>query len=242
MRSWLKKLESAIKYTVFHPQWLSNRYHKNSRKILAALDGVTILEIGSGDSQLNSLLKPSNLLVTVDYPATNRRYNHSPDIFADAALLPVRNESIDAALLLEVAEHVIHDVDSIKEVYRVLKHSGKFYFSVPFIYPMHDQPYDFRRYTLHGVKVLLSDNGFVIEKIIQHGNSIVTALQLINLGVLELCKKSLQSYLAAGAMLTALLYPVCILINILALPAIFFNSLNASCFGYFVIAKKSTGD
>lgn len=242
MKSWLKKLESFLKYTALHPQWLSNRYHRHSRKMLATLDQATILEVGSGNSQLDSLIRPSNHLIKVDYPITNKRYSSTPDIFADAVKLPVKGECMDAALLLEVAEHIAHDEDSIKEIYRVLKPSGVFYFSVPFIYPMHDQPYDFRRYTIHGLNNLLLENGFTIEKTIQHGNSIVTALQLINLATLELCRKTLQRNTILGALLSISLYPLCLLVNLVACPCIPFNALNISCFGYFVIARKVHGD
>jgi len=198
MKIWLEKLLTSIRFTILHPQWLSNRYHKISRKLLTTIDKSIVLEIGSGNSNIGLLLKPSNHLITLDYPATNKRYKSHPDIFADAAQLPVKSESVDAALLLEVAEHIAHDVVSIKEVFRVLKKSGIFYFSVPFIYPMHDQPNDYRRYTLHGVKMLLADNGFNIDKIYQHGNSVVTAFQLVNLSILELCQNAYLSNLLAN--------------------------------------------
>ena len=238
MESWLKKLGSFFKYTILHPQWLSHRYHKASQKILKTLNDSVILEIGSGDSNIGTLINSSNQLIKLDYPATNQRYNQAPDIFADSAKLPVADSSVDTALFLEVAEHVAHDKESIQEIYRILKPGGKFYFSIPFIYPMHDQPYDFRRYTLHGIKSLLSENGFEILKIIRHGNSLVTALQLVNLSILELCKNALDRNSVTGLLLILFSYPICILINLLALIAIPINNLNAACLGYFVIANK----
>ena len=239
MKIWLKKLFQSIKFTILHPQWLSNRYHKISRKTLSTLDKAIVLDIGSGNSKHCAEIKLRNHLITLDYPATNKRYNAHPDIFANATHLPVKDESVDATLLLEVAEHIVHDKNSIKEIYRILKPSGKFYFSVPFIYPMHDQPHDYRRYTLHGIRILLADSGFKIENISQHGNSVITALQLINLSILELCQKTLESNPVGGAIIIALAYPLCILINLIALPALPLNSLNASCFGYFIVATKT---
>jgi hypothetical protein len=34
---------------------------------------------------------------------------------------------------------------------------------VPFVFPLHMEPYDFRRLTLHGVQRLAADHGFAVE-------------------------------------------------------------------------------
>jgi len=238
MNSWMKKLNSSIKYTILHPQWLSNRYHRISQKELTSIENSVVLEIGSGDSSLESLIGPSNQSLKLDYPKTNQRYTKKPAIFADAAHLPVKDGSIDAVLFLEVAEHIPQDKKPIKEISRILKPGGLLYFSVPFIYPMHDQPYDYRRYTVHGINALLSEHGFSVKNIKQHGNSFVTALQLLNLSILELCKNALSKNLLSGIILILLFYPVCMLVNIAGGLGIPLTNLNASCFGHFVVAEK----
>ena len=35
--------------------------------------------------------------------------------------------------------------------------------TVPFVFPLHMEPYDFRRLTLHGVQRLAADHGFRVE-------------------------------------------------------------------------------
>ncbi len=59
--------------------------------------------------------------------------------------------------MLEVLEHVSEPQRAAAAVARVLRPGGILIASTPFMLPMHDQPFDFFRYTLHGLYWLFRD-------------------------------------------------------------------------------------
>jgi SAM-dependent methyltransferase len=79
-----------------------------------------------------------------------------PNILADITNLPIENNSIDVVLCTEVLEHLENPTACNMEIQRVLKKDGIVFYSVPFLYPIHADPYDFRRYSPDGLRLLLS--------------------------------------------------------------------------------------
>ena len=156
----LLQLGNHLKGTILHPQWLTDRFHPISRRHLREIQRCVVLDIGSGSSSHEGLLGSTNSLYRLDYPETNRRYGESPDVYADASSLPIRSGSVDVVLLLEVLEHIPQHLQALREIHRVLKPGGSFCTSIPFIYPIHDAPNDYRRFTIHGVRLLLRENRF----------------------------------------------------------------------------------
>ena len=234
----MRRILEPFRNTFLHPQWLSLRYHRNSRRYLREIAGCRVLDIGSGDSEQYALMGPDCQLLRLDYPATNASYRHLPDIYANAAMLPVREGAMDVVLLLEVLEHVPDDGLVLREIHRVLKAGGRLYISVPFVYPLHDVPADFRRYTLYGLRLLLDRAGFVPGRELYHGNSFVTALQLFNLSLMEMARDIHFRRPIAGWLLAILFYPLCISVNLLACPFLFMPGTRASCLGYFFTAIR----
>lgn len=67
----------------------------------------------------------------------------------------------------------------INELCRVLKEEGYLILSLPFLYPVHEEPFDFYRFTTNGIKHILERNGMEIEyeiyrkisleKLLKHG-------------------------------------------------------------------------
>lgn len=84
--------------------------------------------------------------------------NRLPDVVGDLCLLPIATHSLDAVIALEVLEHVRNPIAACSEIARVLKPNGVIILSTPFIFPIHDNPYDYYRYTKYGLKDLLDKN------------------------------------------------------------------------------------
>ena len=59
---------------------------------------------------------------------------------------------MDGVVCLEVIEHVPDPARAIIEIARVLKPGGKAWVSMPFLYPLHNEPFDFQRYTEFGLR------------------------------------------------------------------------------------------
>lgn len=234
----MKQLLDPLKNTLLHPQWLSLHFHRVSRRCLVELGDCMVLDIGSGDSDHAGRLQSGCSLYRLDYPATNRRYRNAPDIYGDAASLPIASESMDAVLLLEVLEHLPDDHKALTEIRRVLKPGGRLYLSVPFIYPVHDAPADFRRYTVFGSRHVLATQGFTVTRELCHGNSLVTAMQLFNLSLLEIVRDVYLRNRSAGLLAGLLFYPFCVGVNLAAWPLIHVRGTRASCLGYFVTATR----
>lgn len=139
-----------LRRTPIHPQWLLGR-----RQIPEGLINATgvILDVGAADRWIAAHLPETASYVALDYPATgNEFYNARPDIFADACHLPVADACVDGVVCLEVIEHVPDPALAVKEIARVLKPGGRAWISMPFLYPVHNEPFDFQRYTEFGLR------------------------------------------------------------------------------------------
>ncbi len=74
----------------------------------------------------------------------------------DAHKLPFASGSIDGVLIQGVLEHVEDPVRIAGEIARVLKPGAPVYVEIPFIQHYHQDPEDYRRYTLTGLRQLLA--------------------------------------------------------------------------------------
>jgi ubiquinone/menaquinone biosynthesis C-methylase UbiE len=76
------------------------------------------------------------------------------DIIGDAHELPFKDGEFDIIIANNVIEHFYNPTQAIAEMHRVLKKSGHIYFTVPFLYPIHEAPHDYSRLTRFGLERL----------------------------------------------------------------------------------------
>ncbi len=178
----LRAMASMVKSTPLHPQWLLER--RRLPASLAAGAPASVLDIGAGDRWIARRLSLATHYVALDYPATGKElYGARPDVFGDAARLPFQDASFDAVVCLEVLEHVPEARQVMGEIARVLKPGGRAWLSMPFLYPVHDAPFDFRRYTEHGVRREVARAGLVMVSFGASLGSIRSAGLLANLAI-----------------------------------------------------------
>lgn len=143
--------------------WASNR-----RKILDKLQekysylykGI-VLDIGGRNR--GAFKKPKDKVEKWIFADIETKYK--PDIVVDVAdMQNIDTESIDIINAVELFEHVEKIQQGISECYRILKKSGKLILSIPFLFPVHADPYDFQRWTLTKWEKELNKSGFTIEK------------------------------------------------------------------------------
>ena len=73
---------------------------------------------------------------------------------------PIKNNSFDNVLVMNVIEHLESYENCIFEIARILKKNGNLFGVVPFIFPIHMVPDDFHRPTESMIKKVLLDAGF----------------------------------------------------------------------------------
>jgi SAM-dependent methyltransferase len=86
----------------------------------------------------------------------------------DMHVLP--SESYDTVLSTEVLEHVPQPERMIAEMHRVLKPAGKLILTVPYLSRLHEEPFDYFRYTRYGLQFLLEKCGFRVLEIVPTGS------------------------------------------------------------------------
>lgn len=178
---------SRLKYTPFHPQWFVHRQQTKTLNYIKSSLTNTVLDIGCADQYLENYLVQNSYYIGLDYlKTTDEMYHTTPTIYGDAQNLPINDSSVDSVALLDVLEHLNKPENCIKEIYRVMKTSGVLCLQVPFIYPIHDAPYDYHRWTLFGLTNLLKSNSFKIETTHSQGNISETFSLLTNIGLAKI--------------------------------------------------------
>lgn len=130
------------------------------------------LDIGSGGSSYSKFF-PERVTVDID-PAKK------PDIIGDAHHLPFRDEEFNLILCTEVLEHLIDPRAAVSEMRRVLAPGGKIILTTRFIYPLHDIPGDYWRFTKYILKDLFKEwRDVVIEEETKNFSTLAVLFQRI---------------------------------------------------------------
>jgi len=130
-----------------------------------------------------------------------------PDFTWDGTNMPFENDSYDCAIGTELLEHCPEPEIVLKEVYRVLKPGGVFFFTIPFLWNLHEVPHDEYRYTPFSLERHLKQAGFTNIEINATGGWHASLAQMMGLWVrrapinnkirngLSLCFKPVIKYL-----------------------------------------------
>lgn len=78
--------------------------------------------------------------------------NIEPDLKWDGERIPLDDSSVDCVMATEFLEHYAEPEKILKEMRRVLKPDGKFLATVPFVWNLHEIPYDEYRYTPYSLR------------------------------------------------------------------------------------------
>ncbi len=125
-----------------------------------------VLDIGSGPQPFREWYGGVRQVVSLDLPATYEKFKGiPPDVFADGRALPFQSESFDGITSWEVIEHLPNPGCLFAEASRVLRPSGRLILSTPMASELHGEPYDFYRYTPHGIRYLAESHGLQVIQI-----------------------------------------------------------------------------
>jgi len=125
-----------------------------------------VLDVGSGKGEYSAFF-PNR--TTVDIAP-----HEGVDVVADVHELSAhfKKEEFSVILCIEALEHFYHPHKAVEEMSQVLKREGLLIISTRFIFPLHEVPHDYFRFTEYGLKHLLRD--FEIREFHRDGNTIET--------------------------------------------------------------------
>ncbi len=185
----IKTFLDYLKNTPVHPQWFIFKDNYKSLSEISHYIKGRVLDIGCSNKEARKYLPDDCQYIGLDYYKTATEwYGSYPETYGDAQNLPFKDNSVNSVLLLDVLEHLPAPEKCIREIKRILIAGGVFIIQVPFIYPLHDVPLDFQRWTLFGLRELLKD-GFTIIEEIHQGNPLESASLMMNIAI---CKTILN--------------------------------------------------
>ena len=150
-----------------------------------AIGGIRCLDVGCGNRPYEYLFESGNY-VGVDVENSGRPLNmKQPELFYDGITLPFPAGSFDMVMATQLLEHVPNPSAVINEMARVCKHGGAVVISVPFVYPEHEEPFDYFRFTRYGIEELLTKAGLKIEALKKDSSALEAIAILINVYIMQ---------------------------------------------------------
>lgn len=151
-----------------------------------------------------------------------KRTNNENIIIADLnTLVPLKDEFADLVICTEVFEHLKKPEHAIKEISRILKKGGSLLLTTPMVWPIHEAPNDYFRYTEFGLKYLAENANLKVEELKRKGNYYYCICQM--------CVAPLRN---------RLFFPVVILFNMMGMALETISKNETMTLGYFVILRK----
>jgi SAM-dependent methyltransferase len=141
--------------------WLAMKIaNGNIRARLPALSGL-VLDLGCGVRPFEAdILRHADQYVGLDWSKT--LHGIRADVVSDLNLpLPFQSGSADHVVSFEVLEHLAEPRTMLAEAFRILRSGGQLTLSVPFQWWVHEAPWDYCRFTRHGLRYMLDATGFV---------------------------------------------------------------------------------
>jgi len=135
-----------------------------------------VLDIGGRDRGL--FQKPKDKVKKWIFADINDEYN--PDIILDITNMEqIASNRIDVINAIELFEHVGDIKKGLSECYRVLKKNGVLIISIPFLFPIHADPFDFQRWTDYKWRIELRECGFSIQNFIVMGRFYTSLAEML---------------------------------------------------------------
>jgi len=135
-----------------------------------ALSG-KMMDFGCGEKPYKNLFAHVGEYVGVDYAGEGHDHTDEEiDFFYDGKTIPFPDNTFDSVLSTEVFEHIFNLTEILEEIHRVMKPGAKLLFTCPFVWPLHEKPIDFARYTPFALRHMLEKAGFRVLSMDKSGN------------------------------------------------------------------------
>jgi len=205
------------------PLFLTRHLQRRAlRRALAAAPAVgSLIDVGCGQKPHRDLFAGitryegidfGRYSINKDFPPGKPDFEFPSD-YTQTWTLPFPDASYDHAAAFEVLEHHPDPARALAQIARVVKPGGHVYLSWPFIFPLHEEPHDFFRYTHHAMARLAEGAGLEVVGQWRTGGTVAVVVTLVT-GQLAISheKGGIQRLLALAA------YPPFLLLQHLMVP------------------------
>ena len=185
-----------------------------------------VLQVGSG-GRVEKIMTPLRekrgfKLTTLDIDPARK-----PDIVADIIDYDP-GECFDYILVIEVLEHIKHPHAAAQNLYKLLKPGGTLVLSTPFLFPLHDRPYDYFRFTKYGLAELF---GHFDRVVIKERDSWAEVHCVFLARLLREKSLGIRIFSPIAIILAMLLYPLAMLLSHLI-------NTDAFTIGYTLVGRR----
>ena len=129
---------------------------------LDGIDSLKVLNVGAGGTIEIYLKTKFNFVRSIDVDV-----NREPDQVIDVCDLDQLKDLTFTPQLIcmfEVLEHTKNPINAIQNLYEIIDENSYVMLSTPFIFHIHDEPYDFFRFTKYGLEILFQNFKEVVIK------------------------------------------------------------------------------
>ncbi|HJP62725.1 MAG TPA: class I SAM-dependent methyltransferase [Mucilaginibacter sp.] len=150
-------------------------FHEDLLAALKEYSTGKLLDIGCGNKPYYQIVSP----LIDEYIGCDiiQSSDQRVDILCPANYIPLPDETFDTVISTQTIEHVEDHQGLLNEAFRLLKPQGHLILSGPMYWPLHEEPYDFFRFTKYGLSYLLSKSGFKVIDIKSNGGKWTVAGQ-----------------------------------------------------------------
>jgi len=142
-------------------------YHLHSRNSIENYAKGKVLDIGCGNKPYEKWFNPKiSSYIGCDIIQSDLC---KVDVLCAANNIPLESDFYDTIFSTQTIEHVEDHQGLVNEAFRLLKKDGYFILSGPMYWYLHEQPYDFFRFTKYGFREVLEKAGFILIDIKANG-------------------------------------------------------------------------
>lgn len=179
---WTRLEGPELDARVCHSHYLTARLIAPEMARLGAMLRGLVVDVGAGTGYARRFLdSAATTYLPTDLPGGRQaddpgiaRGGERPRVHCSGYRLPFADASVDGVTVLMVLEHTVEPEKILAEAHRVLRPGGRVLVSVPFAFPVHGAPHDYRRWTLGGLVAELERAGLRAVETVSIGNAFAT--------------------------------------------------------------------